>query len=228
MIVKFTIVFIIALLNIILGVVIYKKNTKSKSNIYYTLMCITGGLWAIFMSWLLIERNLYVLENFVIKGIYIFGTLPPLFYLLFAYNFPYKLKVYSKRVISLIYFIPAVFILLILFGFFKMESVVIIDNILNQKSVHLDYTCFTLYFFTYILWGLVILVRKIKRDPGSYKNQIRYLIIATIGTFITTGFVSVILPLFNNFTYDWLSPLFLLIHFGVAGYLIFYYPKKQK
>jgi len=45
--------------------------------------------------------------------------------------------------------------------------------------------------------------------------------LATLGTFLTTGFVSVILLLFNIFTYDWLGAVFLFIHFGFVGYWIF-------
>ena len=226
MIIKFALTLIISLLNIFLGIFIYKKNSKNASNIFYSGLCITGGLWALFMAFLLIVKDLNILEN-VNKGAFIFGVLPPLFYLLFAYNFPYKLKVYSKKIIYLIFLVSTVLFILILFGIIKMETIEVINGKVIRSSIFYDYLIYTVYFFGYVLWGFAILLKKFFKDSGIYKQQIKYLIIATISTFIFTGTVSIILILFNIFNYDWLGPIFTLIHFIVVGYLIFYKSPKE-
>jgi hypothetical protein len=73
--------------------------------------------------------------------------------------------------------------------------------------------------------GLNILFKKYIVADGVYKDQIRYLMIGTTLTFLTTGIVSVVLLLFYNFKYDWLGPIFLSIHLLIIGYFVFIKPK---
>ena len=76
-----------------------------------------------------------------------------------------------------------------------------------------------------MLLGLKILFKKYCVAEGVCKSQIRYLMIGTALTFLTTGIVSVVLLLFNNFQYDWLGAIFLSIHLLVIGYFVFIKPK---
>ena len=222
MITKSIIIFIVGLLNIILGILILKKNSKNSSNIWYFYLCLFGGSWAVVKAFQISVLNLFLQDFVITKLIYLFGVLAPFSYLMFAYNFPYKLKVYSKKLLYLIYLIPAIFIVLNLIGILKKHNTYIINNLVQREVIFNEFLIFAIYFFIYVIFGFILLLAKYKKDSGIYRNQIKYLIIATLGTFITTGYVSIILLLFNNFTYDWLGALFLLIHFGVAGYLIFF------
>lgn len=219
--IKFFLTVIIAILNIILGIIVYKKNNKSKSNRFYRNLCFTGGIWALFMAALLIIKDAFVLEHFIIKGIYFFAILPPLYYLLFSFYYPYNLETSQKKLQILIYAIPSVMAIFVLLGVLKMETFQLVHNQIYQTVVYPDYFILSLYFFGYIIWGFIRLLNKLNKDSGSYKNQISYLIIATFTTFVFTGSVSIILPLAGTFAYDWLGPIFLLIHFLTVGYLIF-------
>ena len=142
-----------------------------------------------------------------------------------AYNFPYRLSLYSKKLLSIIYSIPIVLVILVLAGILKKETDIIINNVLYRQVNLFDFSIFAAYFFAYVIFGALILLKKYHSADGIHKIQIKYLFWATLGTFITTGYVSIILLLFNIFTYDWLGAMFLLIHFGIAGYLIFIKPK---
>jgi len=228
MIIKPILIFIVSLANIILGILILRKNIKNPSNIFYFLMCLTGGSWGLVKSFQLVATNVYLHDILITKLIYIFGMLAPLAYLMLAYNFPYKLKEYSKKLIYFIYLLPIFLIFLVIIGLLKMQNVSIINNQVHLDVILRDFIIFAIYFFIYIFCGAIILLKKYLTATDIYKYQIKYLIIATLATFLTTGIVSVILLIFNNFTYDWLGPIFMLIHFIIAGYLIFYRPSKIK
>ena len=105
--IKFYLTIVIALLNIFLGLFILRKNYKAPGNIYYCGLCISGGIWAIFMAFLYFVNSNQLLE-ICIKGTYAFAILPPLFYLMFAYHYPYKGWNYPKWLLKLIFTITAV------------------------------------------------------------------------------------------------------------------------
>lgn len=219
-------IFIIGLLNIILGLIVYFKNRKNPSNFWFFIMCLFGGGWGINKAFQLSIMDIYWQEHIIVKLTYIFGVLAAFAYLLLCYNFPYKIRVYSKKLLYLIYTIPTTLVVLDIFGLLKKQDNFIINNTLYREVRLLNFSIFALYFFLYVFLGAGILVKKYFVAEGIHKMQIKYLFFATLGTFLTTGFVSVLLILFNNFTYDWLGAIFLFIHFSFAGYLIFIYPFK--
>ena len=222
--VKFIIAIIISLLNIFLGLIILRKNYKNPSNIYYCALCVSGGLWAIiFASYLII--NSQILFDYFIRATYI-CVLVPLFYLIFVYHYPYRLWVYPEWLIRLIFIIPSLLVFFIFSGILRLEEVVNIDGLLKAKTIFPNFLFFVIYFFIYIIWGIVVLFKKFKRIEGVYKINIKYLITATGLTFLLTGLINVILPLlFGTFFLDWLGPIFTLINFVIIGYLIFIRPK---
>jgi hypothetical protein len=221
---KFIATLIIALLNIFLGFYILRKNYKNPNNIFYAGLCISGGIWALSMAALLVANSQVILDKVVMAN-YIFGILPPYFYLMFAYYYPYKLWNYSASLIKTIYLIPVFFIFLLLSRLIVLEDANYFNGLISQRSIFPNFLVFVVYFFIYILVGLCILLKKMKRIEGIYKINIKYLIIATLSTFIFTGIVSVFLLMLNVYTYDWLGPIFMLIHFVVVGYLLFYKSK---
>lgn len=219
--IKFIATLVIALLNIFLGIFILKKNPKNPGNVYFCGLCVSGGIWALTMAWLLVINNQAAL-NVDLKLTYIFGILPPFFYLMFAYHYPYKLWLYSRKVIGLIYFLTTFFLLLVSVGWFNLEDSSVVDGLVRQSAIFPNFLIFAIYFFFYIIWGLIILIKKYKNIEGVFKVNLKYLIAATISTFIITGITSVIMPIFDSFSFDWLGPIFTLVHFTTVGYLLFY------
>ncbi len=219
--IKFIATIIIALLNIFLGIYIFKRNSSNPGNRNYAGLCISGGLWAIFMALLyFINNNQFA--YFFLKGTYIFAILPPLFYLLFAYHYPYRLWNYPPIIIKSILFLSVILELFFVSGLLDLQSAKWVNGVLEQNVFFNDFLLFAIYFFGYVFWGLVILIKKFRRIEGVYRIRVQYLIIATILTFIIIGIISIVLPLFNNFYYDNLGPIFILLHFAVVGYLLFY------
>ena len=219
------IIFSISLLTIFLGILVLIKNHKNPSNIWYFLMCLSGGVWGVTKFFQFSVINEYYHNFFINKLAYVFGILAALSYLILSYFFPYKNKKYSKKIFISIYIIPIVLISLIVSGVLKMQDSFIIERLLYGEVIFLDFLIFPVYFFIYVFAGFLILLKKYFLVDTTNKIQIKYLLLATMGNFITVGTVSIILVLFNIFDYDWLGPIFLSINFLVAGYLIFIKPR---
>ena len=213
---------IAGLANIILGIIVLRKNTKSPNNIWFFLMCLFGGSWGVTKAIQLSLMNIYWHDLIISKLVMFLGILAPFAFLMLTYHFPYKTKIFSKRLQFTIYLIPAILLILTLTGVFEYMKAFIMNGDLNWDVVLFDYSIFSIYFFLYVLCGFVILLKKHFKSGGYQKIQIKYLMIATISTFITIGFVSIILVLFNNFRYDWMGALFMMIHFTVLSYYLFY------
>jgi len=212
---------IAGLVNVIFGFLILRKNSKNSNNIAYFFLCFSGGMWGVVKFFQLTVLNAEIQNQLIMKLVFIFGVIAPLSFLLLAYNFPYKIRKYSKIKLFLINLIPSVLVFLIIIGVFRKHETFIINGAIYREIVFYDFAIFAVYFFTYVLWGFFILLEKYLKAEGIFRSQVSFLMIATIATFLTTGVVSIILLLFNNFTYDWLGAVFLLIHFSIAGYHIF-------
>lgn len=225
MVIQNTFIFIISIFTILLGLVIYKKNYKNPSNFWYFCMCVFGGMWGIMKVIQFSVLDVYWHDLLISRFVMIFGTLSPLAYFLLAYHFVYKDKNLSKSVIRLMVLISTVISFLYLLGVLKHAYVSIVGGVLHRDIVLFDFSIFSIYFFIYVFVGLNILFKKYIVADGVYKDQIRYLMIGTTLTFLTTGIVSVVLLLFNNFKYDWLGPIFLSIHLLIIGYFVFIKPR---
>src|SRR3989339_250422 len=143
------------------------------------------------MAFLYIFKNDFLMQV-ALKCTYLFGMMPPLFYVIFAYHYPYKFWNYTQFLINIVFITPIILGILFLWGILNLQEAFIQNGVL-QQIVHFN----------------------------------SFLIISTISTFIVVGIVSIILPLFNNWSYDWLGPILPLIHFLVAGYLLFYKVNKN-
>ena len=197
--IKFIATLIIGLLNIFLGFFILRKNPKNPGNINYAGLCVSGGLWALLMAALL-TVNSQVMLDWVVIGTYVFGILPPMFYLMFAYHYPYRLWTYPLWLTRLIYGASLIFISLIIFRIVILEKAEYINGTYSQHAVFPYFLFFAVYFFAYIIWGLFILFKKFRSIEGIYRMNVKYLIAATFSTFIITGTTSVILPLLISTT----------------------------
>jgi len=225
--VKLYVTILVALFNILLGIHILKKNYQSPNNIFYFLLCLSGGLWALTMAWFLVVRDPAIANKFIEPGIYIFGILAPMFYVLFTLYFPFKIINHSRRLLSFIVGLPLLLIILIVSGILDMENPTLINEKMYGLTNFDNFLIFAVYFVAYSIWGFIILINKLNKEYLlAYRTQIKYLLVATILTFCLAGTTSVILPLFSNSYYDWLGPIFTLANFLVIGYLLFIKPFK--
>ncbi|MCX6784689.1 MAG: hypothetical protein NTV81_01990 [Candidatus Komeilibacteria bacterium] len=217
-------ILIIGLLNIFLGLVVYLKHHKQPVSFWFFVMCLFGGGWGVVKAFQLSVMDIFWQDHVFVILVYIFGILAAFAYVMLCYHFPYKDKIYSKPLTFFIYFVPLVLIVLGLLGIIKIHENSIIDNILYREIRFTDFLVFGIYFFVYVFLGAGLLYKKYLSADGVHRIQIKYLLIGTLGTFLTTGYVSIFLLLLNNFKYDWLGAIFLFINFSITGYLIFIRP----
>jgi hypothetical protein len=218
---KIILLFIASLLNLVLGLFIIFKNYKNKINLYYGLLALGTFLWSLGMSLIHITFfNEWALNELIIRLIYIPAFLIPLFYFLFVLHFPYKTKLFFQNLVKPFIFISVVLTFLVILGILKPELLKLDNNIISQTSASPDYLILMIYYFVYILTSIIILFKKYFESAGVIKNQLGYVIIATLLSFILILVVSIVLPILNNFKFDWLGPLFTLINFFIIGYFV--------
>lgn len=213
-------ILISSILTIVLGFLVLFKGYKNPSNFWYFLMCFFGGSWGVMKVIQFLVIDVYWHDLLISRFVMFFGALAPLAYFMLAYYFVYKIKL-SKFRLYTIFFVAIIVSLLNLAGILKHADVSIINNNLHRDIIFGDFLIFSAYYFIYVVIGFIILLKKYFILDGVSKLQVKFLIIGTISSFFTTGVVSVILLLFNNFSYDWLGAIFLLIHFFIIGYLLF-------
>jgi len=217
---KIILLFIASLLNLALGLFIILKNYKNKINIYYGLILLGAFFWSLGMSLIQVIDNVDILNTVVERIIYIPAFLIPLFYLLFSVHFPYKVKSFFEKILSLYIVASVIFTLLVIMGVINPEIYSLENGVIAQSSNNLDYLIFTIYYLVFVLSSIFILFRKYVSSAGVIRKQLIYIILASSLSFIFALIVSIILPILNNFQFDWLGPLFTLINFFIIGYFV--------
>src|SRR3989344_1015354 len=113
---KNILILIIGLLNIALGFVVYLKNRHNPSNFWFFIMCLFGGGWGVMKAVQLSVLDVYFQELFIGRIMMFFGIMAPLGYFMLAYNFPYKLRIFSKKLLFFIFTGTSILELLTLLG----------------------------------------------------------------------------------------------------------------
>ena len=209
------------IINTLLGWYIISKSQKNKVNIYYGWLCLSAGFWALGMSLIHFSFNEEFLNDVILKLIYVSALLILLFYLLFADQFPYPQKSFLSKFYRFIVLITVILISLVLLGILKMENFKIVETGILETSLFPDYLILAVYYLLYVLSGLAVLINKYYKLTGVIKVHLSFVILATLIAFTFSLFVSLILPFFNNFNFDWLGPIFTLFNFIFIGYFLF-------
>lgn len=215
------VILLASLLTIFIGFLVLIKNYKSPANLWYFIMCLFGGLWGLMKVIQFSVMDVYWHDLVISRLVMFFGALTPISFVMMTYYFGYKLNKPSKKNMYSLVFIASIVPLLNILGILRHADISITDNSLHREIIFSDFLIFALYYFIYIFFGFYILLKKYLTSEGVTKIQIKYLIYGTVGNFLTTGVVSIILLLFNNFKYDFLGPILLLINFFFIGYLVF-------
>jgi hypothetical protein len=210
---------------IFIGFLVLIRSYKNPSNLWYFIMCFFGGLWGLMKVVQFSVMDVYWHDLLISRLVMFFGALAPISFVMMTHYFGYKLDKPSRKNIYFIVFIAGIVAILNLLGILRHADISIVDDNLHREIIFGDFLIFALYYFIYIFFGFYILLKKYFTSEGVTKIQIKYLIYGTVGNFLTTGVVSIILLLFNNFSYDFLGPIFLLVNFFFIGYLVFIKPK---
>jgi len=203
--------FVMASISSILGlfVLLGKRNS---TNIIYFMFVIFASLWSIGLGFFIMEQDL-VASLYIADFYYVVAAGIPLFFLYFSIFFPDSSSKIRKR--SLILFaLP----MIILIALVIIDKNILVKNILFGELGkyivlnQLNYAIYGSYIVLYTIisfYNLVISYLKNKLiGRNEERMQVMFVIIGTSISFIAAIVFDVIFPLFGDFKYVYLAPLF--------------------
>lgn len=212
----FLITFYVILANLTLGLFVYLQNRKNPTSIGFFLLAASIAFWSLsaFMVRDRVVSGVFFWDNFI----FVWSTLIPLFFLLFAFVFP-RARGRFLGGYRAVFIVPAIFFLIL------NQAGLIIQNVLVGPAGAAPqfgpaYPFFMLYFLVYIIWGLVILIRKYSVSSGQEKVQIRFLFGGLLLTFFFAILTNLILPVFGEIRFFDLGPVFTLFAVVFTTYAI--------
>lgn len=222
---KNLILIIVALTNTLLAAGLIIKNHKSPINVSFGIFILGAALWSFGLG--MFNETLDMRDAEIWAKIYYFASAVIVFcFLLFAHYFPYNITpIDEKKMLFMI--APLLFITVVIFHpTWLIEEATHYEwgNDANEKlSGHLLYI---VYFFTYLIWSLKLLLDKFKRSEGIGRTNLLKIIVITLISYIFGITFDLILPLLGNYKLIWIGPYFTLVTIFYVAYLIFY--KSQK
>jgi hypothetical protein len=209
-------------INLVLAIWIYKRNTEAPLNFYFSLMVLFGSFWNLGLFGYSLVLNNPVARLFLIQFIYICTLITSLYYFIFCYHFPYRTFVFSKK------FLIGTYSFVFLYSLFlslNPNSIVDSFSILNSNIEVINlksYFIFAVIFFTFVISGLTILIKKYLKAEGVFRKQLRYVIFGTALTYFLASATNLLPYFWDSVGYYWLGPVFSLINAGAIAFLVFF------
>jgi signal transduction histidine kinase len=203
----------VAFLNFALGATILFQNYKSLINRRFAFFAFSLGLWSLLMMF---YENVPYQES----QVYFWSLLLHFAGALIAHSFFYFTLVYPdgknllKQKLKFFYHILSIPIVLIFYFLFINRD--IITGINHQDEIrnliYGDwYIFYFLFFFSYIILGLLILFYKSTKAKGIDKKRIQLLLWSMLPPFVYAGALNMVFVNLLDFHYAWTGPIALLV-----------------
>jgi len=219
-------ILIVAVINATFGVIIYSKDKKSSTSIWFFLLAVSVSFWGVSMFLFRSIHEIYFGEIFA-RILYFSAAAIPMVFIYFSLIFPNKTYSFSflqKNILSLPFFAIA---LVSLIPGYLINGVQFISggetHIVFNNFYH---TLYVLYINIFFAYGYFLLVQKYiaSRTNNTLLNkQIIYII---AGTFISTMigvFTNLLGPYFGIFKFNWAGQIGNVVMVSVIGYAILKY-----
>lgn len=196
---------------------------NNKKSLLFALVILTTSIWSMFNTLAQLRISTIYLE-FLTKSIYYLGFLISMTFYLFCSTLSNKLSKYN--------IILPISLSIVSMPLYLFTDYIIGDYHINDNSYFWDYGSlffiFIIEFFYYFLLGIFKLFNKIRIDTlnGESGRPNTILLIIFILGFVPSTFFSIILPMLNIYTYDWISiiliPLWLVFiwYYIIDGYIL--------
>jgi signal transduction histidine kinase len=192
-----TVISVIVLsINLILGIFVYLKNRRSAVNKIFFGLTIWIVFWIsglFFITKNYLDLN-YLLPLYGLKIAFAAAALLAFFFFYLSTEFPRKEEDIPRLFKISIFLITAFFVYISLF---TSQVVIEIKDISGWKFVA-EYgpfhQVFGLYFLSFMLIGIIILVRKLRKAAGIEKLQIQYFLTGASLSFVASTTTNLILP----------------------------------
>ena len=205
----------------IVGVYVFVRNPKGRINKVFGLLVLIIIFW-VAGNILTAEASSVVTASMWSRFIFGVVLLLPVILVYFSWVFPYESKQIGGRD-TLLLFIPIVFLFITLTTKFVVKDLDgtgwYAKTIFGQGLY-----IYILIFLGYWIWALVNLFNKYKKSDGIHRWQLRNILWGIIPTSVIGIISSLILPLYGNQNYLWLTLFALFIFIFFTSYIIFKKP----
>lgn len=217
--IKFSILMLVALLNLSLGILISIKNQgKEKFIKYFVLLYFSATIWTLGLGFALLitDANLFLI---IARVFYVAATVIVLSFFMFSVHFlySYKLNKIFKYIISL--FTLYIFYIILsgdlFIGVYEYRGLM---HELEDSILHLIYG---IYFIGIMIYSHYLLFLKYRESQGINKSRLLFVIIGTLTSFVFGTFFAWYMPYINKHYLDWIGPVFVFFMTFSISYLLF-------
>ncbi|MBI2458989.1 MAG: GAF domain-containing protein [Parcubacteria group bacterium] len=217
---KAILLIIVAIVNIFLAWIVYFRNKKSQINIFFSIFAFAVGLWALVLGFYHLSISLNT-DELLMRSSYGAAVVIGASFYYMSLVFPLKKKKY--RFTGIILLLVSLFLLFLVFiPGFLVQSIVA-KNWGNDVMLNsFGYYIFSLFFTLTFLGGMIIFWKKYFTSSGIVAKQIFYIVSSGSIAGILGMLFNLILPspLFHNFQYIWIGPIFTIIWSSSIAYAI--------
>lgn len=210
---------IVAFINLFLGVLIYLKERKNQSNIFFALVGVCVFLWALSRAFF----EIFKIGDFIYFWaglLYVSAAFIPLFFIFFTYVFPTGKIPFSKEQILGIIFPTFASVAFVLMPGMVISNISLAPDGYKIIIFGVGYFYYFLYIVGYFLWGFANLIKKYRKSEGVEKIQLKYVFWGTFTASFFGVFTNLILPIFSYFKFFWLGPVMTVIMVVFIAYAI--------
>lgn len=212
---------ITAILNLLIGWLIFRRNKTASLNIFFALTMLGTSLWSIGLAFSR-EYAGTASSLYWSRSTYFSSLLVVFFLLYFSFVFPYRIIRFTNKIHFLaIAPITAIFLVMLLKSDFIIQKIIATTwgyDLVYQSG----YLVFSVIFMYYLIWTFTNLIKKLFISESIHKTQLKAMIwgLGLAGIF---GIIfDLILPYFGNWKWNWFGPYFTLITVFAVAYLIFF------
>lgn len=206
----------------IVGMIVYRRDPRRMSNIFFLLLCTSCALWGIAIGVLVLTIKSQLFLPIAVL-VYFFSATIPITFLFFALTL-------STERISLLKFqlILAIIPIILIEGAILMPGF-IIQEVLSKPNVPIiihfgkGFPFFMAYLIFYLLWSLAILIKRYQEGAGIFKAQLRHVLFVSVIAVTLALTTNLFLPLWGIFTVFAWGPIFVMVALLGIGYLIIKY-----
>ncbi|MFH1598049.1 MAG: histidine kinase N-terminal 7TM domain-containing protein [Patescibacteria group bacterium] len=219
--IKSIISLVIGILMAIVGLYVFIRNPKARINKAFGFLVLILVLW-VAGNIVTSEVNDVKMASIWAKYIFSVALFLPITIIYFSWVFPYESKQVKKRDAFLL-LIPVVLVFITLTTNFVVKGLDGIGwhaNTIFGSGLYL----YILIFLGYWVWAIVNLVNKLNKSDGIHRWQLKNILWGIIPTSVIGIVSSLILPLYGNQNFIWLTLAALFIFIFFTSYIIFKKP----
>ena len=203
---------------IVLAIIVLTNNKKSVIHIALFLFSLSfaGAIGSNYLTSFFKDPNKVLVW---IRITMLFASLLTPFFYIFIKNFPEHRLVIAKRNLIILILLTLVSVILAISPWMFTSVEIVNDNIVAKQGPAFFY--FILVFMYYLIYSIVILIKKIRNSVGIQKSQLKYILFGlTISFFFILLFNVVIAVLFKNSSLIIFTNIAPLIFISTVAYAI--------